>query len=112
MPTAARMPRRRSSGRGPTMNRNARIAWAVSAAVLVVAGCATVASDAEISQRALAVMKSGFKEAGQAKLDRLDQDEVQAACSKYHSSTQLPKELAQKLEESQLKTIKYPADGK
>ena len=79
---------------------------------LVAAGCATMASDAEISQRALAMMKSGFREAGQAKLDRLDQDEVQATCSRYESHDKMPKEVAERIEKSQLSTIKYPADGK
>ena len=90
--------------------------WRVGAgAVLsttIVAGCATVVSDAEISQRAIAVMKSSFKAAGQAKLDRLDQDEVQKACSLYPSVDKVPKDLAKKLEESQFAMIKYPADGK
>ena len=93
------------------MNRKFMIATVALVAVGVAAGCATVASDAEISQRALALMKSGFRESGQAKLDRLDQDEVQAACSQYQSAEKLPKELAQKLEASQFKLIKYPADG-
>lgn len=94
------------------MNRQLKIGTAALASLLVVAGCATVVSDAEISKRALAVMKGSFKEAGQAKLDRLDQDEVQAACSQYPTADKLPKELAKSLEESQFKLIKYPADGK
>jgi len=81
------------------------------AAAALVAGCATVMSDAEVSQKALAVMKSSFRENGQARLDRLDQDEVQAACSKYQSAAKMPKEVAQQLEVAQLKTVRYPADG-
>ena len=77
---------------------------------LVAAGCATLVSDTEISQRATAMMKSGFREAGQAKLDRLDQDEVQATCSKYRPDT-LPRDVAQALEQAQFKLLKYPADG-
>ena len=90
--------------------------WMVAAAasiagVLVVAGCATMASDTEIAQKAVAMMKTSFKENGQAKLDRLDQDDVQAACSRYQSADKMPKDVAQALEEAQQKTIRYPADG-
>ena len=84
---------------------------AIVIAALIAAGCATITSDAEISQRAIAMMKSGFRESGQAKLDRLDQDEVQATCSKYESAEKLPKDVAKALEEAQFKLIKYPADG-
>ncbi len=89
-----------------------KFAFGGAVAMIAVAGCATMASDAEISQRAVALMKSGFKETGQAKLDRIDQDEVQATCSTYAASkAPLPKDVEQKLEESQLKTIRFPADG-
>ena len=93
------------------VKRIAGLIGALTASGLIVAGCATMASDAEISQRALAMMKSGFRESGQAKLDRLDQDDVQRTCSQYQSSDKLPKDVAQKLEETQFKMIKYPADG-
>ena len=90
--------------------------WMVAAAasiagVLVVAGCATMASDTEIAQKAVAMMKTSFKENGQAKLDRLDQDDVQAACSRYQSADKMPKDVAEALEQAQQKTIRYPADG-
>lgn len=78
----------------------------------IIAGCATMMSDSEVASKALAMMKTSFKANGQATLDRLDQDEVQAACSKYESIDKLPKDVAQRLEKAQLATIKYPADGK
>ncbi|MBL8521873.1 MAG: sulfur oxidation c-type cytochrome SoxX [Betaproteobacteria bacterium] len=56
------------------------------------------------------VMKASFKDRGQAKVDRLNQDETQAACSKYFAA--VPKDVAKKIEAANLKTIKYPADGK
>ena len=86
--------------------------FAVLAAASVVAGCATMMSDAEISKKSLQVMKTSFKESGQAKLDRLDQDEVQAACSLYGTPDKVPRDVAQRLEQSQLKAVRYPADGK
>ena len=49
----------------------------------VMVGCATAPSDAETSAKAAAMLKSSFKARGQAKLDRLDQDETQKVCSEY-----------------------------
>ena len=84
--------------------------------VLLAAGCAAMANrgtdDSETTAKALAVMKASFKEHGQAKIDRLVQDEVQRVCSEYSNGKPMPKETAQLIEKSQLATIKYPADGK
>jgi sulfur-oxidizing protein SoxX len=83
-------------------------------AAIILAGCAAVAdrSDSETSAKALALMNASFRESGQAKLDRLVQDEVQRVCSEYSSGRPVPKEVAQAIEKSQLALIKYPADGK
>ena len=85
--------------------------FAVLAAAGLIAGCATMMSDAEISKKALLAMKSSFRENGQAKLDRLDQDEVQATCSIYETPDKLPKDVGLRLEQSQFKTLRYPANG-
>jgi L-cysteine S-thiosulfotransferase len=76
-----------------------------------VAGCAMSPSDAETRAKATAMMKASFKEAGQAKLDRLDQDETQRLCSQY-TGKEIPKDVAARIEQQNLATIKYPADGK
>jgi sulfur-oxidizing protein SoxX len=77
---------------------------------LLLAGCASL-SDEEASKRALDVMKASFKENGQAKLDRLQQDETQKVCSKPPAQA-LPKEAAERIEKANLAEIRYPADGK
>jgi sulfur-oxidizing protein SoxX len=74
-------------------------------------GCATAPSDAETSAKAAAVLKASFREHGQAKLDRLDQDDTQKTCSAYTGKA-LPKEVAQRIETENLAMIKWPADGK
>jgi len=79
-------------------------------AALLLAGCATL-SDEEASRRALDVMKTSFKERGQAKLDRLDQDDAQRACS-VPPGTELPKATTERLEKANLAAIRYPSDGK
>ena len=79
----------------------------------LVAGCALMApSEEERRAQALAVMKASFKENGQAKLDRLDQDPMQKMCSIYVADNKMPKEVAAKLEKDQQALIRYPADGK
>src|SRR5712664_2932253 len=46
-----------------------------------VAGCATRTSDSEADRAVAEMMKASFKTRGQASVDRLKQDEVQALCS-------------------------------
>jgi sulfur-oxidizing protein SoxX len=80
-------------------------------AALAAAACATAPSDEEISGKATAMLKASFKPAGQAGLDRLDQDETQRACSAAAGKAP-PKDAAAKIEQANLATIKYPGDGK
>jgi sulfur-oxidizing protein SoxX len=87
---------------------------AASAAALAIAGCAAMQpgpSDAEARAKAVAMMKASFKERGQAKLDRLNQDETQALCSQY-AGKELPKDVAAKIEQANLAAVKYPAGGR
>lgn len=87
--------------------------WVVlGVASVVVAGCATAMHPDEARAKATAMMKSSFKESGQAKVARIDQDEMQKSCSIYSGSNVMPKELATRLEKAQQALIKYPADGK
>ena len=74
-------------------------------------GCAMSPSDAELTAKAAEVMKASFKPAGQATLDRLDQDETQRVCSQY-AGKPVPKEVAARIEQQNLATIRYPADGR
>ena len=76
----------------------------------IVAGCATM-SDAELTKQAAEVLRASFKERGQAKLDRLNQDNPQALCS-IDNGNPIAKEAGAALEKAQLALIKYPADGK
>jgi sulfur-oxidizing protein SoxX len=80
------------------------------AASAFVLGCATL-SDAEAERQAVETMKSSFKERGQASLQRLTQDETQAACSRPAGS-ELSKAVAEKIEKTNLATVQYPPSGK
>jgi sulfur-oxidizing protein SoxX len=57
------------------------------------------------------VMRASFKAHGQAGLDRLDQDELQAACSRAPAEGPLPAAAAKRLVAAQQKTLVYPPDG-
>jgi L-cysteine S-thiosulfotransferase len=93
-----------------TMRKNSIAALA--GAALVAAGCAAMMGDDNaLHEKAVATMKASFKERGQANLKRLDQDEAQRTCSIYHAGNPIPKDIAARLEQAQLKSIKYPADG-
>jgi sulfur-oxidizing protein SoxX len=92
------------------MKTRIHVLTAVAVFGAAAAGCASM-SDEEASQRALQVMKASFNEKGQARLDRLNQDEAQKLCS-VPPATVLPKETAQRIEKASLASIRYPADGK
>ena len=73
--------------------------------LVLLAACAatTGPSDEEVKAK----LKASFKERGQAKLDRLDQDETQRLCS-----SAISKENREKVEKLNTATLKYPSDGK
>ena len=77
----------------------------------ILIGCATAPNDSEVSARAAAMLMASFKENGQAKLDRLVQDDTQKNCSAY-ATTAPPKEIAERIEKANLASVKWPADGK
>lgn len=79
---------------------------AVSAAL--VAGCATK-SEAELQAETLQMLKGSFRDQGIAKMDRLEQDLGQKACSSPNAP---PAAVAKQIEEESMKTIQWPSDGK
>jgi sulfur-oxidizing protein SoxX len=81
-------------------------------AIAVLASCSTTAS-APSREETMQVVKSSFSERGIAKLDRLNQSELQQLCSDAAlNKKDLPKDVRERLEKRQMATIKYPADGK
>ncbi len=79
------------------------------AASLAGAGCA---SDKAADARFQETLRGSFKEKGQAGLDRLHQDEVQAACSRRPADGPLPDAAAKRLVAGEQAKLAYPADGK
>jgi sulfur-oxidizing protein SoxX len=91
-----------------------RIAGAAAAgsalvAALLVAGCATSPSSAELDAQAKAAVKASFRDQGIAKATRIDQDPVQSACS----SDKPPSEaVAERIQAEALASVKWPAGGR
>jgi sulfur-oxidizing protein SoxX len=79
----------------------------LAGSALLAAGCATTAGDGDLA----ALLQRSFSPAGQAGLDRLRQDDTQRACSAARGMA-LPQDTAARIEQDNLATIRYPADGR
>jgi sulfur-oxidizing protein SoxX len=91
--------------------RNKKTLVAAAAAVAaVLAGCAAMAPAPDYDALTAAMMKASFTDRGIAKVDRLQQDESNAACSKAEGAP-LPEATAKAIEAANLKTVKLPSDG-
>ena len=91
-------------------SKHIRIATAVAAitSLGLVAGCASLPSSAELDAQALAMIKSSFRDQGIAKVDRLNQDLGQSACSSDKPPTD---EVAKRVEAEAMATIRQPTGG-
>ncbi len=94
---------------------NKKTAWILSAlAAVVVAGCATGPSVSELNDLARQVAKASFRDEGIVKADKvLNTDETNRLCSEADvAGKPLDEATAKRVEEMNLKTIQWPADGK
>lgn len=88
--------------------KSAQSTAAVLIGSVVLAGCAAISANRfDVS----AYAKASFAEKGSAKLDRLEQSELQRTCSEY-TLKPLPDGVRARLEKQELARIKYPADGR
>jgi L-cysteine S-thiosulfotransferase len=77
-------------------------------AVLLVAGCASLPSSAELDRMAQQAHRDSFSSRGIAKAERIQQDRAQAACSSDQPPTAA---VAQAIESEALKSVKWPSNG-
>jgi sulfur-oxidizing protein SoxX len=75
-------------------------------------GVGAIGVQAQAPADVRAVLHGSFKARGQAALDRLNQDEAQALCSRPDPRASLSAEAARRIQETNLAAVKYPADGK
>ena len=78
------------------------------AALLLAAGCAALPSSQDLDREALAVVKAGFRDEGIAKIDRINQDLGQAACS---SDKPPPDAVADQVMAQARASVKWPTGG-
>jgi sulfur-oxidizing protein SoxX len=77
---------------------------------LTVSACATVVNLPD-TKESIASIKASFTDKGIAKVDRLEQSELQKTCSDY-AQKELPAEVRSHLEKMAMDSVKQPADGK
>lgn len=91
-----------------------RLASGVASGLLLaisLAGCAMAPSASQVDAATLQVLQSSFREQGEARLDRLTQDESNRVCSEAAGAA-LDEKLAASIEAANLKTVRFPVDGK
>lgn len=82
------------------------------ASSLVVLGCASVDSSADVDKLTQQIVAASFRDEGIAKVDRLKQDESNAACSAADvAGKPIDAKLSAKIEADNLKTVPMPTGG-
>lgn len=85
------------------------IAGLLGAATFLVIGCTSMPSPTELDAQTMAMLRASFSAKGIAKMDRIEQDAAQKACS----SDQAPAaNVTQAIEAEALAAVKWPAGGK
>ncbi|QIL79550.1 sulfur oxidation c-type cytochrome SoxX [Diaphorobacter sp. HDW4A] len=83
------------------------------ASSLIVLGCASVDSAADVDKLTQQIVTASFRDQGIAKVDRLKQDETNAACSAADAAGKpIDAKLGAKLEADNLKSVQWPTAGK
>ena len=93
---------------------NKKMQWTLAAlAAVVVTGCATGPGVAELNDLARQIAKASFRDEGIVKADKvLNADETNRLCSEADvAGKPLDEATAKRLEEANLKTVKWPSDG-
>ena len=80
----------------------------LTALALITAASAHAQTAKQLDQQADAMMRASFREQGIAKLDRLNQDDAQKACSQAKPPSAA---VTKKIAAAQMATVKWPADG-
>ena len=84
---------------------------AAAAVAVLMAGCAAPEPKPDYDALLARMMAASFRDEGIAKVDRLQQDASNAACSKAEGGN-LPEDVANAIQQAALKSVRMPADGK
>jgi len=96
------------------MNKKTQLALASLAATLLVAGCASGPSMVELNALTDKIVKASFRDQSHVKVERITAtDETNRLCSEADvAGKPLDEKTAKRIEEANLKAIKWPSDGK
>jgi sulfur-oxidizing protein SoxX len=89
--------------------RTISLIGATAVAALTVIGCASLPSPKQLDAQAAAMIKAAFRDEGIAKVDRIQQDLAQSACS---SDKAPPPETMQKIMQEAMATVQWPQGGR
>ena len=90
-----------------------KVSLCLIAASVVLAGCVTAVGSVDWEKLTADIVKASFRDEGPVKIDRLNQDEAQSACSAADvAGKPLDEKTAKAIESANLKTVKWPSDGK
>jgi sulfur-oxidizing protein SoxX len=89
------------------MTKNILLAAAVATALTI---SVPAAADGDYRAKAIATFKKDFQARGQASIDRLAEDGLQAVCNR--TGNKPPEYITKQLEADQMASVKFPADGK
>ena len=91
-------------------SRTFNVCLVVAAAAL---GCASTPGSADLDRITADMVRASFRDEGIAKLDRLVQDDSNRECSAAEASGKpMDAARAKVIEQANLKTVKWPSDGK
>jgi sulfur-oxidizing protein SoxX len=83
------------------------------AAALVLAGCTASPSGTDYDKATADILKNSFQDRGIAKVDRLAQDEANRECAAANvAGKPIDEKVAKTIETANMKTVKWPSDGK
>src|SRR3954468_22442860 len=110
--TVPSRPRRRSSADGTCMNKI--FSKLAVLAIVAIAGCNTLPSGPDPDKLAEDMVKTGFRSEGIAKIERVTAiDETLKLCSAADvAGKPLDAAVARRIEAENLKTIRWPSDGR
>lgn len=95
------------------MKKQHKITLSVLATAAVVAGCATSPSSVDLDKLTADIVKASFRDQGIVKVSALDTDETNKACSAADvAGKPLDEKMAKAIEATNLKTVKWPTNGK
>ena len=95
------------------MKKQHKITLSLLAAAAIIAGCATAPSSADLDKMTSDIVKSSFRDEGIVKASVLDTDETNKACSAADvAGKPLDEKTAKAIEAANMKTIKWPSNGK